>query len=88
MNTRKLSAEKVELLREVISKYLPRDAERLLSQSPESWFPTDRSQIRDAVGQELAGTGFDENYEPNARGHMLESLIDFVNRLELLPKAN
>ncbi|HKQ71896.1 MAG TPA: hypothetical protein VJT73_21275 [Polyangiaceae bacterium] len=87
MNTRKLSVEKVELLKEVVSKYLP-DAARILEEEPEKWLSADRTKVRDAIGEELAATGFDANYAPTPRGQLLESLIDFVNRLELLPKAN
>ena len=88
MQTRKLSAEQLELLEEVVRKHLPEDAERLLGESPERWQSSDRNRVRDAIGEEVAETGFDAGYEPTARGHLLESLIDFVNRLEPTPKTN
>jgi hypothetical protein len=88
MSTRRLSAERQELLREIVSKYLPQDADRLLEQSPEEWLSPLRRRVRDAVGEELAATGFGANYEPTSRGEMLESLIDFLNRIEFGPKPN
>jgi hypothetical protein len=88
MGKRRLNKDEEELLREIVSKYLANDAERLLEQSPEEWLSTLRRRVRDAVGEELAATGFDMNYEPTSRGQMLESLIDFLNRIELGPKSN
>jgi hypothetical protein len=87
-NAPKLNSEKQELLREVVSKYLADDAERLLQESPDKWLSPLRVRVRDAVGEELAATGFDASYAPTARGHMLESIIDFLNRLEFGPKAS
>jgi hypothetical protein len=87
-NAPKLSAAKQALLREVVSKYLAEDAERLLLESPDRWLSPVRVRVRDAVGEELAATGFDANYAPTARGEMLESIIDFLNRLEFGPKAS
>ena len=37
--------------------------------------------LREAVGTELAVTGFDEAYEPTARGLALEDLIDKLARV-------
>jgi hypothetical protein len=87
-NAPKLSAEKQALLREVVVKYLATDAERLLREPPEMWLSPLRARVRDAVGEELAATGFDESYAPTPRGTMLESIIDFLNRLEFGPKAS
>jgi hypothetical protein len=86
--TPKLSAEEQGLLREIVSKCLPEYAEGLLQQSPETWLAPLRTRVRDAVGEELAATGFDASCAPTARGDMLESIIDFLNRLELGPKAD
>ncbi len=36
-----------------------------------------RSRMRDAVGEELAESGFGANYEPTPRGDLLEGLIDY-----------
>jgi hypothetical protein len=88
MSNRKLGMEKQDLLREVVRKYMPNDAEQLLEKSPEQWLSPTRTRVRDAVGEELAATGFDAKYEPTARGQVLESLIDFLNRLEFGPKPN
>lgn len=33
-------------------------------------------EIRDWAGEELQEKGFDENYEPNKEGEILENLID------------
>jgi hypothetical protein len=87
-NAPKLSAERRELLREVVLKYLADDAEGLLQESPEKWISPLRTRVRDAVGMELAVTGFDANDEPTARGLVPEGLIDFLNRLEFGPKAS
>ena len=84
---RKLKAEEQELLRQVVVKYLPDDAERLLQESPEQWHSPLRSRVRDAVGEELAESGFGANYKPSPRGYLLEGLIDYLNRLlALLPQ--
>jgi hypothetical protein len=88
MSMRKLSTEMQELLREIVSRYLPDEAERLLNEPPERWISPLRTRVRDATGEELAATGFDANYEPTARGRMLESIIDFLNRLEFGPSAS
>ena len=37
--------------------------------------------LREAVGADLAVTGFDETYEPTARGRALEDLIDKLARV-------
>jgi hypothetical protein len=87
-STRRLKAEEQKLLDEVVSKYLPDDSERLLPESPDRWLSPLRQRVRDAIGQELAGSGFDQNYEPTARGLLLEGLIDYLNRLEFAPKSN
>jgi len=86
MGNQKLTKDKLQLLREIVAKYLPEDAGRLLQQTPEDWLPPLRRRVRDAVGEELATTGFGANLEPTARGEMLESLIDF--RIEFGPKPN
>jgi len=77
----KLSKEAKELLREVIAAELPTEAERLSARAPETWLSAERSQMRDAIGHELARSGFDANWEPTARGRVLEDLIDVINRL-------
>jgi hypothetical protein len=87
-NAPKLSRETQELLREVVSKYIADDGGRLMQESPDKWLSPLRVRVRDAVGQELAATGFDASYAPTARGQMLESIIDFLNRLEFGLKAN
>ena len=87
MSNRKLSADKLQLLREIVAKYLPEDIGRLTEQAPEDWLSPLRRRVRDAVGEELAATGFAANLEPTARGEMLESLIDFFNRIEFGPKV-
>ena len=33
-------------------------------------------ELRDVFGEQMELTGFDENYEPNKEGRILESLID------------
>jgi hypothetical protein len=37
--------------------------------------------LREAVGDDLAQPGFDEEYEPTARGRALEDLIDKLGRV-------
>lgn len=86
MSNRKLNADKLQLLREIVAKYLSEEEGRLMEQAPEDWLSPLRRRVRDAVGQELAATGFAANLEPNERGEMLESLIDFFNRIEFGPK--
>jgi hypothetical protein len=86
-NTRKLNTEEQKLLREIVSKYLADDSERLLSEAPDRWLSPLLRSVRDAIGEELAGSGFDQNYEPTARGRLLEGLIDYLNRLEFAPKS-
>jgi hypothetical protein len=83
-----MKPDEQELLREVVNKYLPDDAEQLLRDPPEQWLSPLRARVRDAVGEELAGSGFDANYEPTPRGRRLEGLIDYLNRLEFAPKSN
>jgi hypothetical protein len=85
---RRLRTDEQNILREVLSKYLPDDAERLLRESPEDWLSALRTRVRDSVGEELAATGFDANYEPTSRGRLLEGLIDYLNRLEFGPKPS
>lgn len=36
-------------------------------------------ELVDALGDALASTGFEEDFEPNARGLILESLLDKMN---------
>ena len=85
MGNAKLSRENQELLREVVSKYLASEAGRLLQESPDKWLSSVRLRVRDAVGEELAATGFDANFAPTVRGDMLEAIIDFLNRIEFGP---
>jgi hypothetical protein len=85
---RRLKPEEQELLRQVVLKFLPNDADRLLQESPEQWLSPLRCRVRDAVGEELAESGFGANYEPTPRGSLLEGLIDYLNRLEFGPKSN
>jgi hypothetical protein len=80
------SADAQALIREVVVKYLADEAEHLLQEPPERWLSPLRVRVRDAVGQELAATGYDSDYEPTDRGRMLESLVDYLNRLEFGPK--
>jgi hypothetical protein len=87
-NVRRLKADEQSLLREVVAKYLPDDAERLPIESPDRWLSPLRQRVRDAIGEELAASGFDASYEPTARGRLLEGLIDFLNRLEFAPRSN
>jgi hypothetical protein len=87
-SARRLKGAEKEVLREIVSKYLPDDAERLLQGSPEQWLSALRTRVRDAAGEELAESGFDAKYEPTPRGHLLEGLIDYLNRLEFGPKSN
>jgi hypothetical protein len=36
----------------------------------------DARQLRESLTTQLAAVGFDENYEPNEQGQMMEDLID------------
>ncbi len=87
-NARKLRTDEQDVLQEVLSKYLPEDAEQLLRESPENWLSALRTRVRDSVGEELAAGGLNANYEPTSRGRLLEGLIDYLNRLEFGPKPS
>jgi hypothetical protein len=84
MKNRRHTPEQTALLREIIANGLPRDADRLLAVSPREWTRTDRDLIRDAIAAELSNGGFRPDWEPTPRGLLLEDLIDFVTRLEIL----
>ena len=38
------------------------------------------NELRQVIGNELISEGFDENYEPNEYGLILENLIDEIGR--------
>jgi hypothetical protein len=43
----------------------------------------ERTMICQFLTSELITTGLEANSEPNARGHSIESVIDFINRPNL-----
>jgi hypothetical protein len=88
MGARRLNSVEQSLLEEVVSKHLPDDAEQLLAESPDRWTSQLQARVRDAVGEELASSGFDANFEPTSRGRLLEGLIDYLNRLQFRPNSN
>ena len=88
MAQRQLSSEEQDVLRDIVSKYFPSDAEYLSDKPPDLWLSGLRTGVRDAVGRELVASGFDRNYEPTRRGRLLEGLIDYLNRLEFGPKSS
>jgi hypothetical protein len=73
----RLSASDTALLAEVAEERAP-DFVRALRQPLVRGFlsPEQLDLLRDAVGDELAQSGFDESYTPTDRGRRLEDLID------------
>ncbi len=77
-----LSAKELEFLRQLASRDKSLAELLGLRQSPGGRSTTIRlargeaEQIRGYLTTELAAVGFDENYEPNDLGRMLETLID------------
>jgi hypothetical protein len=88
MRKRRLNAQEQQLLRETISKYLASEAERLSQEPPDRWLSALRISVREAVGKELAASGFDSSCEPTERGYLLEGLIDYLNFLEFDSNSN
>lgn len=78
----KVSPSSRELLREVSAQRQPRLA-HLVDQPTEPSLDDLSVIIDNAVGSELAETGFGQNDEPNPRGRALEDLIDELNRIRL-----
>ncbi|HET9846979.1 MAG TPA: hypothetical protein VFR68_00270 [Candidatus Dormibacteraeota bacterium] len=76
----RLTTSSRELLLEVLAKREPRLA-HLVDEHSDPSLDDLSIVIDDAVGGELAETGFAENDEPNARGLALEDLIDELNRI-------
>jgi hypothetical protein len=81
MRRNPVTADQLEVLRDVLSKHLPKEARRLLSDTDLPWSRSEKQMVREALGKDLAVKGFDANYEPTPYGRVLESLIDLVNRL-------
>ena len=75
------SASQHSLLKFVLERHLAEQAPALLAREPEDWNPVDRDRVREAIGEELAESGFDADWEPTQRGRDLEALIDLMNRL-------
>jgi hypothetical protein len=66
------------LLSELVRNYRPDqsnlDAQATLHRLPEK----ERDELRELFGEELCETGFGPDDEPNERGKMIESLIDWL----------
>jgi hypothetical protein len=74
-----LSAESRTLLAEVLTKQSP-DLLALLQRRGDI-SEDERDALTTAISSEFTATGIDDDYEPNERGHLLERLLDEVNRL-------
>lgn len=74
----KLTYEELIVLREAVDKLnlrnllLNKDANNVTLDISED----DAIDLRDACGDYLLTDGFDEDYKPNAKGKILENLID------------
>jgi len=79
-----LSAEEVEYLSKLMSEdssfrnLLPSRSEFGIDQESLTLDHDEAEQLRDYFTDRLARVGFDENYEPNAEGVMLEKLTDML----------
>lgn len=64
------------LLQEVILKHKPELTDLIAKIGIEPLTNEQREDIRITVATELSATGLDDNDEPNARGLLLEAIID------------
>ncbi len=75
------SSQRWRLLFEVVGKHRPDLLPRLASIPELSLSIEEREQLRNAIADELLDSGLDESHEHNARGRLLEDLIDWVGHL-------
>lgn len=73
-----LSPRMRELLMEVVGKHRPHLVSLLTSLQTIELNESQRDELRQVVTDELCETGFREDDEPNARGRLLEDLIDHL----------
>jgi len=84
MRIRMPDREGLQLLTEVVSDRRPDLRTVVARLGPDSLTARQRSEFIDAVADDLQATGFREDWSPNARGELLESLIDCLLSHELL----
>jgi hypothetical protein len=69
-----------DLLKEVAREYHPEIAHLVESGQLADLTVAERFELREAVGRVLCETGFGADDEPNARGLLLEELIDWLGK--------
>ena len=72
------SSEKLELLREVITRRAPALVGLLVRVGDEPLSQDERNALREAVTDEFAEHGLQADHEPNAYGLRMEELVDWL----------
>ena len=75
----KLKPELFDLLIEVLTKHQPSMLDCVTSRSEVNLTYNERKIVMDSISDEFIKTGQKEDLEPNARGLLLEELLDVVN---------
>lgn len=73
--------EKLELLRQVVSKRSPELLEQLSQLDVVPLTDEHRERLRAVVMDEFCDTGLQEDSEPNQRGLALEEIVDLLGHL-------
>jgi len=77
----RLSPQLAEMLNEAVTKHSPHLSDLLAAVQDLRLTDSQRDELRQAVTDELCETGFRADDEPNARGLLLEDLIDQLGHL-------
>jgi len=86
---RKLNAEEMALLHEVLERWLPPERPELRERAERNTLSAiERREVSELITKELMATGLAPNDEPTQRGLRLEALIDAVMRSDWKPNDN
>lgn len=80
MIAKSLQADEASLLSEILGKRSPKLLARVETLGIVSLSPSELDAFRDILTDELCETGLRPDSEPNARGLMIEHLIDKLRR--------
>ena len=84
--TKPLDAEERALLREVIHRQAPELLPMLPRAELNVLLPDERTRLCQLITTEFMQSGIGPDYEPLPRGRKLESLLDTINRPNLVRK--
>jgi hypothetical protein len=85
MKNRALRVEEKQLLIYCLQKFKPNLTEQINQLDTRLVSKETINEMRNALGSELAGKGFNPDWEPNEYGLKLEALIDKLADLYLWP---